>query len=122
MRKANSLFIFLIVIFLNINYLSADQSIVSNDSAKSLIPRGIEFNIDVLNKENIENTIAITSAIGINVIGERCCIIIKKYTARKITDLINTVFRNTEIIESECPGIFVTTSSSISPQFREFER
>ena len=55
MRKANSLFIFLIVIFLNINYLSADQSIVSNDSAKSLIPRGIEFNIDVLNKENIED-------------------------------------------------------------------
>ena len=30
--------------------------------------------------------------------------------------------RAKEIIESECPGIFVTTSSSISPQFREFER
>ena len=55
MRKANSLFIFLIVIFLNINYLSADQSIVSNDSAKSLIPKGIEFSIDLLTKENIED-------------------------------------------------------------------
>ncbi|MBM01524.1 MAG: hypothetical protein CL762_02255 [Chloroflexi bacterium] len=55
MRKSNYLFIFLIVFFVNINYLSADQTIVNNDSAKSLIPMGIEFNIDVLNRENIED-------------------------------------------------------------------
>ena len=53
-------------------------------------------------KENTENKIAITSATGVNVIAERFCDIIKKYTARKITDLINTVILNTEIIEREC--------------------
>jgi N-methylhydantoinase A len=30
--------------------------------------------------------------------------------------------RAREIIEQECPGIFVTTSGAVSPQFREFER
>ena len=53
--KVHFLFIFLLVFIINTNYLSADQSIVMNDSAKSLIPKGIEFSIDLLTKENIED-------------------------------------------------------------------
>ena len=49
-----------------------------------------------------ETIIKITKTTGINVITERCCDIRKKYTARKINDLMNTVILNTAIIESEC--------------------
>ncbi len=62
----------------------------------------ISFIFSRTDKENTEINIVITSATGINVIAERFCDIIKKYTARKITDLINTVILNTEIIEREC--------------------
>ncbi len=62
----------------------------------------ISFKFSRTDKENTEINIVITSATGINVIAERFCDIIKKYTARKITDLINTVILNTEIIEREC--------------------
>ena len=49
-----------------------------------------------------ETIIKITKITGIKVIAERCCDIRKKYTAKKIIDLTNTVFLNTEIIEREC--------------------
>ena len=49
-----------------------------------------------------ETIIKITKTTGINVITERCCDIRKKYTARKINDLMNTVILNTAIIEREC--------------------
>ena len=49
-----------------------------------------------------ETTIKITKTTGTNVIAERCCDIRKKYTARKINDLMNTVILNTAIIEREC--------------------
>tara|TARA_B100001996_G_scaffold374343_1_gene352830 strand:- start:972 stop:2216 length:1245 start_codon:yes stop_codon:yes gene_type:complete len=52
--KLNYLFIFLIFI-IYANYISADQSIIKNDAAKSLIPKGIEFSIDLLNIESIED-------------------------------------------------------------------
>ena len=53
-------------------------------------------------KTKTEAIIKTTKATGINVITERCCNIIKKYTARKINDLMNTVILNTAIIEIEC--------------------
>ena len=49
-----------------------------------------------------ETIIKIIKTTGINVITERCCDIRKKYTARKINDLMNTVILNTAIIEREC--------------------
>ena len=53
-------------------------------------------------RTKIETIIKITKTTGINVIAERCSDIIKKYTTRKINDLINTVILNTAIIEREC--------------------
>jgi len=52
--KLNYLFIFLFFI-IYANYISAEQSIIKNDSAKSLIPKGIEFSIDLLSIESIED-------------------------------------------------------------------
>ena len=46
--------------------------------------------------------IIIVKIIGISVVAEMCLDIRKKYTARKIIDLVNTVFLNTAIIEREC--------------------
>ena len=60
------------------------------------------FIFSLPDKENTENNIIMTSTTGINVTTDRCCDIIKRYTARKIIDLINTVFLDTEIIEREC--------------------
>ena len=53
--KFHYLFILLLAFTINDNYLSADQSIVLNDSAKSFIPKGIEFSIDLLSKESIDD-------------------------------------------------------------------
>ncbi|MAV14690.1 MAG: hypothetical protein CL705_02380 [Chloroflexi bacterium] len=53
--KFHYLFILLVAFTINANYLSADQSIVLNDSAKSFIPKGIEFSIDLLSKESIDD-------------------------------------------------------------------
>ena len=54
--KIQPLFI-LLIIFGNLStqQLSADQNIVQNDTAKSFMPKGIEFQIDILKKENIED-------------------------------------------------------------------
>ena len=53
--KFHYLFVLLVAFTINANYLSADQSIVLNDSAKSFIPKGIEFSIDLLSKESIDD-------------------------------------------------------------------
>ena len=55
-----------------------------------------------LERTKTETIIKIIKTTGINVIIERCCDIRKKYTARKINDLTNTVILNTAIIEREC--------------------
>ena len=49
-----------------------------------------------------EIIIIIVKITGISVVAEMCLDIRKKYTVRKIIDLINTMFLKTAIIEREC--------------------
>jgi hypothetical protein len=55
-----------------------------------------------LERAKTEITIKITKRTGISITTEMCCDTRKKYTTKKIIDLINTVFLKTAIIEREC--------------------